>query len=210
MVRGVASPVDRLATLVDRMLLSTTELVLSWSNTEVSLQWEMPTMMEPPSTQPFLATALFAIILVCMRTCIQLEFGGIECWRTVPHVDSSDRMKLTEEGGKPHTVTQVSRGEWSLQARTSWGEVMVDWGDMMLLCMLLGVEMDLFGVNRRELVGGPPGLSLVERGKEEFSFNSCGPRRECEGSGVWGVDAGFGWVERERLSLLGETIGRWW
>jgi len=47
------------------------------------------------------------------------------------------------------------------------------------------VEIDLFGVNSRELVGGPPGLSLVDLGMdEEFSFNSCGPRKECAGSGV--------------------------
>jgi len=54
-----------------------------------------------------------------MRTCIQLELGGITCCRTVPHMDSSDRMKLTEEGGKPHTVTQVSKGEWSGVGATS-------------------------------------------------------------------------------------------
>lgn len=115
---------DRLATLLDRMLLSTTELMFKLSKTDASLQLEIPTMMEPPSTHPFLATALFACILVCMRTCIQLEFGGIACCRTVPHMDSSERMKLTEEGGKPHTVTQVSSGEWSGVACTSWGEVM--------------------------------------------------------------------------------------
>ena len=99
------------------------------------------------------------------------------CCRTVPYVDSSDRMKLTAEGGKPQTVTQVSRGELSGAMETSWGEVMVDGGDIMLLWMLLVVEneMFLFGVNRRELVGGPPGLSLVERVKEELSFSSCGP-----------------------------------
>jgi len=177
-VRGVPSPVDKLATLLDKMLLSTRELVLRWSMTEVSLQLEMPTMMEPPSTQPFLATALFAIILVCIRTCIQLQLGDITCCSTVPHVDSSDKMKLVDEGGNPHTVTHVSRGEWSGVAGTSCGEVIVGGGDMMLLCKLEGVEIDLLGVKRRELVGGPPGLSLVERGSEEFSFNRCGPLRE--------------------------------
>jgi len=172
MVRGVPSPVDKLATLLDKMLLSTTELVFRCSRTDVSLQLEMPTMMDPPKTQPFLATALFAIILVCMRTCIQLQFGDITCCSTVPQVDNSDKMKLVEEGGKPHTVTHVSSGEWSGVAGTSCGEVMVGGGDMMLLCRLLeGVEMDLLGVNRRELVGGPPGLSLLERGSEEFSFS---------------------------------------
>ena len=92
-----------------------------------------------------------------MRTCIQLDCGGMMCCRTVPYVDSSDRMKLTAEGGKPQTVTQVSRGELSGAMETSWGEVMVDGGDTKLLWMLLVVENEifLFGVNRRELVGGP-------------------------------------------------------
>jgi len=119
MVRGVPRPVDKFATLLDRILLSTIELAFRLSNTVSSLQLEMPTMMEPPNTHPFFATALFACILVCMRTCIQLELGGITCCRTVPHMDSSDRMKLTEEGGKPHTVTQVSKGEWSGVGATS-------------------------------------------------------------------------------------------
>jgi len=46
-------------------------------------------------------------------------------------------------------------------------------GDIMLLWKLLGVEMDLLGVKRRELVGGPPGLSLLVLGiEEEFSFSN--------------------------------------
>ena len=31
-----------------------------------------------------------------------------------------ERMKLTEEGGKPQTVTQVSRGLGEGEAATSW------------------------------------------------------------------------------------------
>ena len=42
------------------------------------------------------------------------------CCKTVPHTESSDRMKETEEGGKPHTVTQVSRGLRSGEGATSW------------------------------------------------------------------------------------------
>ena len=34
-----------------------------------------------------------------------------------------------------------------------------------------GVEIDLLGVKRRELVGGPPVLSLELRDKEEFMFS---------------------------------------
>jgi hypothetical protein len=46
-------------------------------------------------------------------------------------------------------------------------------GDIMLFWKLLGVETDLLGVKRRELVGGPPGLSLLDLGMEdEFSFNN--------------------------------------
>jgi len=56
--------------------------------------------------------------------------------------------------------------------------------DMMLLCKLFGVEIDLLGVKRRELVGGPPGLSLLGRGMEEFSFSKCGPLKEWPGRGV--------------------------
>jgi len=110
-VRGVPRPVDKLATLLDKILLSSTVLVFRLSKTVSSLQLEIPTMMEPPSTHPFLATALLACFLVWNLTCIQFEFGGITCCNTVPHMDSSDRMKLTEEGGNPHTVTQVSIGE---------------------------------------------------------------------------------------------------
>jgi len=56
---------------------------------------------------------------------------------------------------------------------------MADGGDMMLLCKLLGVARDLLGVKSSELVGGPPGLSLLDLGMdEEFSFNSRGPRNE--------------------------------
>merc|ERR1719427_557142 len=101
-VRGVASPVDKLVTLESSMLV-----VLWCSNTDWSLQEEMPTMMEPPITHPFLATAFLAWSLVCIRTCIQLEFGFITCCKTVPHTDSSVSMKLTEEGGNPQTVTHV-------------------------------------------------------------------------------------------------------
>jgi len=167
--------VDRLATLLDRTLLSPSiVLVFRFSKTDSSLQPEIPTMMEPPSTHPFLATALLACILVWNLTCIQLELGGMMCCNTVPHMESSDRMKLTEEGGNPHTVTQVSMGEWSGVANTSWGEVMVEGeGDIMLFWKLLGVETDLLGVKRRELVGGPPGLSLLDLGMEdEFSFSN--------------------------------------
>lgn len=64
-------------------------------------------------------------------------------------------------------------------------------GDMMLVCKLFGVEMDLLGVKRRELVGGPPGLSLVERFKDVFSLSNCGPLREWPGRGVWGAEGGF-------------------
>jgi len=81
------------------------------------------------------------------------------CCRTVPQTDNSERMKLTEEGGKPQTVIQVSR---RLAPRLPDP----------------GVEIDLLGVKRRELVGGPPVLSLLLRDNEEFmfSFRSCGPR----------------------------------
>ena len=58
--------------------------------------------------------------LVCILTCIQLELGWMMCCRTVPQTDSSDRMKETEEGGKPQTVTQVSRGLRSGEGATSW------------------------------------------------------------------------------------------
>lgn len=42
------------------------------------------------------------------------------CCNTVPQTDNSERMKLTEEGGKPQTVTQVSRGLGLGEAATSW------------------------------------------------------------------------------------------
>ena len=47
----------------------------------------------------------------------------------------------------------------------------------------------LLGVNRRELVGGPPAFSLAADLDMElfmFSFSSCGPLRL--GSGVCGVE----------------------
>ena len=60
------------------------------------------------------------------------------CCNTVPQTDNSEerkliivmtftmtvmipeRMKLTEEGGKPQTVTQLSRGLGLGEAATSW------------------------------------------------------------------------------------------
>ena len=59
------------------------------------------------------------------------------CCNTVPQTDNSrenlidcdendittilpERTKLTEEGGKPHTVIQVSRGVGWGEAATSW------------------------------------------------------------------------------------------
>lgn len=105
------------------------------------------------------------------------------CWRTVPQTDNSERMKLTEEGGKPQTVIQVSRGLGSGEGATSWAWQEILWspgGDRRLAPRLPdpGVEIDLLGVKRRELVGGPPVLSLLLRDNEEFmfSFRSCGPR----------------------------------
>lgn len=62
---------------------------------------------------------------------------------------------------------------------------------------------DLFGVNRRELVGGPPAFSLAADLDIElfmFSLSSCGPLRL--GSGVCGLEVC--WMDTERFSLLGE------
>jgi len=171
MVRGVDNPVDRLATLVDRTLLSRV-LAFKFSTTEGSLQVEIPTIIDPPRTQPFLAIALFACNLVCILTCIQFELGVITCCKTVPHVDSSESTKLTEEGGKPHTVIHVSKGVGSGEETTSWGVLLTGAGESILVCKLLGVAADRLGVNNREFVGGPPGLSLEDRGRELFSFNS--------------------------------------
>jgi len=116
MVLGVPRVEERLATLV---FVQSRTLVLSLSNTLVSVQGEMPTMMLPPITLPFFPRALFACILVCILTWIQLELGWTTCWRTVPHTDSSERTKLRAEGGKPQTVIQVSRGEQSGEVATS-------------------------------------------------------------------------------------------
>jgi len=83
-------------------------------------------------------------------------------------------MKLTDEGGKPQTVIQVSRGLGSGEGATScaW-QVMLWSGDRRLAPRLPdpGVEIDLLGVKRRELVGGPPVLSLELRDKDEFMFS---------------------------------------
>lgn len=117
---------ERLATLVLVLVVSNT-LVFSLSRTLGSLQGEIPTMMLPPITLPFFPSALLACILVCILTCIQLELGWTTCWRTVPHTDSSERMKLRAEGGKPQTVIQVSRGEQSGEVATSCGCVVFTW-----------------------------------------------------------------------------------
>ena len=87
-------------------------------------------------------------------------------------------MKLTAEGGKPQTVIQVSRGLGSGEGATSWALHVILWsgapgGDRRLAPRLPepGVEIDLLGVKRRELVGGPPVLSLELRDREEFIFS---------------------------------------
>jgi len=101
------------------------------------------------------------------------------CWRTVPQTESSDKMKLTAEGGKPQTVIQVSKGVGSGDVSTSCeGQVLVSGappgGDRRLaprLPPVPGVDIDLLGVNRRELVGGPPGFSRTLLDKDEFMFS---------------------------------------
>ena len=89
------------------------------------------------------------------------------CCRTVPQTESSESMKLTDEGGKPQTVIQVSRGLGSGEGATScaW-QVMLWSGDRRLAPRLPpepGVDIDLFGVNRSELVGGPPSSEMETR-----------------------------------------------
>ena len=57
-----------------------------------------------------------------------------------------------------------------------------------ITCVIV-VSLYLLGVNRRELVGGPPAFSLAaDRDMELFMFSlsSCGPLRL--GSGVCGVE----------------------
>ena len=133
------------------------------------------------------------------------------CWRTVPHTDSSDRMKLRAEGGKPQTVIQVSRGERSGELLTSWWVVLRVLGGerrlVLLRLMEAGLET-LLGLKRREVVGGPPVFSLAGLEELRFSLRRAGPLRGWLGMGVWGVERG-GWVEMDLLSLLGETMGRW-
>ena len=156
--------------------------------------------------------------LVCILTWIQLEFGCTTCCRTVPHTDSSERTKLRAEGGKPQTVIQVSRGEQSGEVVTSCGWVEVVevlfrlGGERRLLLLKLaepGLEVEtLLGVKRREVVGGPPVFSLPDLEEFMFSFSSPGPLSWPDRTGVCGLElAGGGWVERERLSLLGDTMG---
>lgn len=189
------------------------------SRTPASVQAVTPTMMLPPSTAPLRDIALLACILVCILTCIQLELGWMMCCSTVPHTDSSERMKLTAEGGKPQTVTQVSRGEGAGEEATSWllmspAAEGAEGGDRRLVpkLPLPGVDTDLLGVKRRECVGGPPAAVLsprAERDSEEFrfSFSSCGPRM-LGSCGVCGAEpAAF--TDTDLFSLLGDIKGRW-
>ena len=118
----------------------------------------------------------------------------------MPHTESSDRMKLTEEGGKPQTVIHVSSGDAVLASPaplpSSWLLLNVWWnGDCRELVLKLkmnslekfneipykslilrtylwpGVAMDRLGVKRRELVGGPPAFSRELRFSELFRFS---------------------------------------
>jgi len=100
----------RFATLVSKVGVPTAILVFRESKTDSSLHGATPTIMEPPSIPAFLPSAFVACNLVWNLMCIQLEFGGITCCRTVPQAPNCWRMKLAADGGNPQTVTQVAKG----------------------------------------------------------------------------------------------------
>ena len=87
-------------------------------------------------------------------------------------------------------MIQVSRGEQSGEVATSCGWVVFTWlgGERTLLLLKLaepGLEVDTrLGVNRRELVGGPPAFSRPDLEEFMFSFSSPGPLSCCDMTGV--------------------------
>lgn len=161
-------------------------LELTVSKTDSSLQLATPTMIEPPSMDEFLLNAFEACNLVWNRMCIQLEFGGMTCCRTVPQEPNCCNTKLAAEGGNPQTVTHVAIGGESSQPLTSCAEQLLGVEGKTCKLVLLGVPKpgllseDLFGVIFilfiSPTVGGPPGLSPgVRFDLFRVSFRSCGP-----------------------------------
>lgn len=116
--------------------------------------------------------------------CIQFEFGGITCCKTVPQDPNCCNTKLAADGGKPQTVTQLAIGDTSSPSHTCV-ELGVAGNTEELLSGVAQLEVfstDLLGVLFKlfisPVVGGPPGLSPgVRVDLFRVSFNSCGPLR---------------------------------